>query len=294
MAMFLLGAPPAPAPAPEAPETPVPEPASAPAPVAEGPAPTSAAEAAVVPLGEPTPAAPPEPEAEEAPPAPAPEVTTTRTRGVRREWPERPIRWRLDGALASANGILLHPSYLGFDDDRRLAGLDATVRLDYRAGDGRIFLGGGLTYRRASTSFGLYDGPSTSILVHEPGVVLRGSWSARDGIDPYVEVAGGPTIAAMTVYYAPGDARQTGVTGFGSAVAGTTFYLPKRWLPRRGSSRVSAGFDLGLGYAFRGDLAVQPQPDLDPDEYIDTTAAPLGTLVTRGLTWRIGLFVRFM
>lgn len=198
--------------------------------------------------------------------------------------------------MSGGTNVVFHPSYLGFDDDRQLPGFDAAVRLDYRAGDGRMFLGGGVFYRRFASGGNVFDAVDyDAIAVHEPGLALRLAFMAVEGIDAYVELAGAPTIMDISMNYdgTASGATQRKVTGMGSGMGGVLLYLPKRWLPRKGSSRVTLGIDAGIGYAFRGNVAVQPTPQV-ADDAIDTRTAPLGDVVTRGLTWRMGLFLRVM
>jgi hypothetical protein len=219
-----------------------------------------------------------------------------RQRRPKRTWPDRPIRYRIEGAMMGGTDVVFHPSYLGFDDDRKLPGFDGAVRLDYRVGDGRVFLGGGVFYRRHGSSGALYDtAANTDMVLHEPGLLLRLAVMTVEGIDVYAELAGAPTIADISFDYegTAGQADQRKVTGMGSGMGGLMLYLPKRWLPRKGSSRVTLGIDAGFGYAFRGNLEIQPKPDVE-DDAIGTQTAPLGDVVTRGLTWRLGLFLRVM
>lgn len=258
----------------------------APGPEAEGPAPARPA---------PTDAERP-PGPGQTAPVPAPAPTVERERRPKRTWPDRPIRYRIEGAMMGGTDVPLHPSYLAFDDDRKLPGFDAALRLDYRVGEGRVFLGGGLFYRRHATAGALYDVTDfDEMVLHEPGLALRLAVMTVEGIDVYAELAGAPTILDISGDYdgTAGRARQRKVTGMGSGMGGLMLYLPKRWLPRKGSSRVTLGIDAGFGYAFRGNVAVQPTPDVD-DDAIDTQTAPLGDVVTRGLTWRLGLFLRVM
>jgi hypothetical protein len=75
--------------------------------------------------------------------------------------------------------------------------------------------------------------------------------------------------------------------------AGLLLYLPKAWLPRKQASRVSAGLELGLGYAWRGQREVRPvlQQDSDP---LRATTARWGELALHGLCWGVGAFLRVM
>jgi hypothetical protein len=210
-------------------------------------------------------------------------------------YPDIPIRWRLEAMASGTQNVLFHPSYSGFSDDRKLGGFDGGIRLDYRAGEGRVFLGGGVSYRYFGSERYLYQTSFPDVEIHEPGLALRLAIQAVEGVDIYAEVSGGPSIVDTGIDYDGGKATDRKVTGMGTGLGGLMLYLPKKWLPRKGSSRMTLGIDFGLGYAFRGGVKVEPTPDVtEDDDLIETNAAPLGTLQTRGMAWRLGLFLRVM
>lgn len=257
-------------------------------------------EAAAAPSG-----APPPGEAATTGPAPAPTpAATTPVDGSdaapagRRQrlhtYPDRPIRWRLDLAVGGGSTFVRDTAFFAFTDARRhLPTLAASARVDVPLAGGRVFFGGGLGYRRSARGdvYGLYEIVSTDLVVHDAMVLARASVVTVEGVDVYAEAAAGPSIALLEV--ADGGADQRSRLGAFEALGGLALYLPKRWLPRRGSSRVSGGLDLGVGYAFRSKLKVRPELDVD-DDAIPTRTTRFGDVSLRGLTWRAGVFVRFM
>ncbi|HEY8380381.1 MAG TPA: hypothetical protein VIK91_28050, partial [Nannocystis sp.] len=165
-----------------------------------------------------------------------------------------------------------------------------TLRGDFRLGDGRVFLGGGLSFQRFA-SHRTHPAFGAAITVREPLAFLRLSIVAVEGVDVFVQAGGGPSITWLYLD-ATKSAEQRNIGALVGGLAGLALYLPKKWLPRRGSSRVTGGLELGLGYDWRSKIPVRPAV-LTDDEPIDTTTSPLGGLIPHGLTWRFGLFVRF-
>jgi hypothetical protein len=250
--------------------TPTPAPADAaitPTPVAPTPAPITI---------QPTPyTAPP-------PPPPAPQVRR----------PDRPIRWRVD--IVGGVGGALHrdPAWRAFDRDRRVIQPAWGLRADFRLASSRVFLGAGAFFRRFTGGGDLHDTLYSHVLVREPIAALRASIVTVEGLDVIVQAGGGPSIVDLDLNSGTQYASQRSVVAMVDALAGVALYLPKRWLPRRGASRVTGGLELSAGYTWRGDVDVRPAlvPPEDPIA-ADTTA--FGDLALRGLTWRFALFIRF-
>lgn len=234
--------------------------------------------------------------------APAPTAapaTTSPPTVVRKErtYKDIPVRWRLDLGAAGGTTFVPDRSFFAFTPGRRhLIGFTLDARVDFPIIDGRAFVGGGVSYRRFGRADGLYDGRlDTTLLVQDPLALGRFSFRFVEGIDAYAQVGGGPSIVDITASNSSVDrnASQRKVTGAFEAVGGLAVYLPKKWLPRRGSSRVTAGLDAAIGYGFRGRVDVSPNLDT-ADDAIATTSTSLGDVALRGLVWRAGLFVRFM
>jgi hypothetical protein len=225
------------------------------------------------------------------PPPTTPVPTKTHT------YPELPIRWRLDIGAAGGSTFITDRGFFAFTPGRRhLVGFTLDVRADVPIGQGRLFLGGGLTYRRSGRADGIFeDALTTDLIVHDPMALGRVSLNPTDGVDFYAQLAAGPSIALVTTGTPEGlrTASQRRITGVGEAFGGMTLYLPKRLLPRKGSGRITGGLDLGLGYSFRGKIDIAPELDT-PDDAISTTSVDLGDLALRGLVWRAGFFIRFM
>ena len=223
-----------------------------------------------------------------APAAPAVAVV-----GQTRVRPDRPIRYRIDLQIDGGTHNVGHRSFQAYALGRNLPGLSAGVRVDFRLAESRVFLGAGLAYRRYASSRLIYDvSIDQELLVQEPLVFLRASFAALEGLDVYLEPGGGPTIVDVETFSSR-SAEQRGVTGMFNGLAGVALYLPKAWLPNKGASRVTGGFDLGLGYGWRAPIAVAPTPSTD-DEPLRTSSVRFGDLALRGFIWRAGLFIRFM
>ncbi|MBZ5710439.1 hypothetical protein [Nannocystis pusilla] len=278
-------------------ESAAPAPAPAPAPAAAAPTP--------MPLPMPVPAPAPEqpPVAAAGPPPPPPASAPIPPPSRKRTWPDRPIRWRLDIAGEIGTSVIRDPAWRAFDDNRSAFNAGGGVRGDFRLGKGRVFLGGGATFRRFGSYGGIYDAIDMDITVRDVLAFLRLSIVAVEGVDVFVQAGGGPSFASLSThtygsydaydaYYGGSSAYQRNVLGMGDGQAGLALYLPKKWLPRRGASRATAGLEFAAGYTFRSKLAVRPALNVDEDP-IPTHTSEFGDVAVRGFQWRFGLFVRF-
>lgn len=275
-------------PSPSAPEAdadaPNPDEAMAPAPEGE-PAPDVATEPAANPFA-PAPAVDPTPAVPAATPMPPPIAPIPPP-------PPRPIRWRLDFAANVGTTVIQDLGYRAFAERRNLPEYGASAIFDFRLAEGRFFLGGGLAYvrsRRGGDAHG--EQILTHVAFHEPRVVGRVSLMAIEGVDAFARVGVGPSIGALSLR-SEQQAHQTVVLPRVDAHAGLSLYLPKAWLPRKQAGRVTAGLELGMGYAWRGAIDVRPELQ-QGDEPLRATTAPLGELSLHGFSWGLGLFVRVM
>lgn len=187
--------------------------------------------------------------------------------------------------------VFRDPAYRAFDRDRSAVQYGVTIRGDTRLGGGRVFLGGGASYRRfgaEGTPYGVFN---TRLTVREPIGFVRLSVLAIEGIDGFVQAGGGVSIVDLGVNSTQ-TAAQRAIVPVVDGMAGLVLSLPKRWLARRGASRITAGLELAAGYAWRGKVEVRPRVDT-AEEPIDTTSARLGDVALRGFAWRLGLFIRF-
>ncbi|WAS99359.1 hypothetical protein [Nannocystis punicea] len=265
-------------------------PAPADPPANAAPAPT--------PMPMPVPVAPPTqnaPPTVTQPPPPPVAGPPTPPPSRKRTWPDRPIRWRLDLGGDIGTTVVFDPAWRAFDDNRSAFHAGATVRGDFRLADGRVFLGGGASFRRLGSYGDLYDAVETDITVREPLAFLRLAVVVREGFDVFAQAGGGPSFArlgTMSWSGAYNTSNQSAVTGMADAQAGVSLYLPKKWLPRRGAARATAGFELAAGYTFRSKIKVRPELYVDEDP-IPTHTSNFGDLAVRGFVWRFGLFVRF-
>jgi hypothetical protein len=196
--------------------------------------------------------------------------------------------------LGVGSTLVADQGFLAFDDDQELLGFDVGARFDYRLGQ-RFFLGGGAQYSRTTADRDVYDGLfSTELTVHEPTVHARGSLMTIEGIDVFADLGGGPTIALDSISTQQQAANERrSVTGTFSVTGGVSLYLPKKWLRRRGSSRVTAGLETGVGYLYRGNIDFATDPILDEDP-LPTSTTNYGDLSMSGFVWRVGLIVRVM
>ena len=218
-------------------------------------------------------------------------------------YPEIPILWRAELLLAYSRTRIPHQSYEHVDDDNARSGLEFELRLDHRLGK-KFFLGGIASYIQTESD-GYTSDLFSKLSMHEPQLGVRASFVPLEGIDLYLGLKGGPLIADLsyswdsTNYFSEDGtayvikAQQRVITGSGQAMLGAMFYLPKQWLPRRGSSHLTTGIDLGIGYTLRGALDVNPERELDEDP-IDTRGTSWGSVQTHGIAWRVGLFLRFI
>ncbi|MFZ6177889.1 hypothetical protein [Nannocystis pusilla] len=245
-----------------------------------------------VPVAPPTKDAPPA-AAQPAPPPSAGPPTPPPSR--QRTWPERPIRWRVDVGGDIGTTVNFDPAWRAFDYNRSAFHAGGTIRGDFRLADGRIFLGGGASFRRFGAYNYLYGSFDAELTVREPLVFFRLAAVVREGFDVFAHVGGGPSFTAVSLssYSSTyNGGYQQAVTGMADAQAGVSLYLPKKWLPRRGAARATAGFELAAGYTFRSKIKVRPELDVY-DDPLPTHTSDLGDLAIRGFVWRFGVFVRF-
>ena len=209
--------------------------------------------------------------------------------------PPRPIRWRLDFGVSVGSTIVKDLGLRAFSERRNLLETGVSTLFDFRLAEGRFFVGGGVGYQhvgRDGDAYGTQLG--TGLQIHEPQVLGRASFMAVEGVDAFARVGVGPSFVRAS-FYSDGfeSAWQRDVLPRVDARAGLSLYLPKAWLPRKQASRVSAGLELGLGYAWRGKLEIQPAlwQDAEP---LRATTARWGELSLHGLCWGVGLFLRVM
>lgn len=254
----------------------------------EGPAPPpgSVEEPAAEPLAPPPPPPPPASSSRVVEPYESPSPVT-------RARPDRPLRWRVDLAGGIGTTLLRDTAWRAFDDHRNALQLSATIRADAPLAGGRVFLGGGATFRRFAGQGSVYSAAYTEARVRDPIAFVRASIVAVEGIDVVLQAGGGPSVVTLYVDSDTQFAGQRRVVGMVDGLGGVALYLPKRWLPGRGAARATAGIELGVGYTWRGKVDVRPSLPVG-EEPIGTTSASLGDVALRGVTWRFGLFVRFM
>ncbi|MCA9706936.1 MAG: hypothetical protein KDK70_13870, partial [Myxococcales bacterium] len=222
-------------------------------------------------------------------PGPAPAQMAPQT-----SYPPRPIRWRLDFGVGFGSTLVSDLGYRAFSRRRHLPEITASTVFDFRLGQSRAFLGGGLAYQRLGRSDGrAYDLLDTDLTLHEPEVLGRVSVMIVEGLDAFARFGVGPSIVDLEFFGTTQGASQREVIPRVDAQGGLTLYLPKAWLARKQAARVAAGIELGLGYTWRGKIAVEPVLS-QGDEPLRATTSPWGDLSMQGLSWRMGVFVRVM
>jgi hypothetical protein len=213
----------------------------------------------------------------------------------------RAIGWRLDFGMGLGSTVVRDLGFRAFDYRRNLLAVEPSVIFDFRLAGGRFFLGGGMTYAFARSIGFIYDlQVSSRIRLHEPRVVGRMSFMIVEGIDAFARVGVGPSVVDLDIEssvdsdgYSYKSAEQRVVLPRVDGQAGLSLYLPKKWLPFKQASRVTAGLDLAMGYTWRGKLAFEPKL-VQGDDPLRATTTPLGSLALHGLSWGVGLFVRVM
>lgn len=257
-------------------------------PEAAPPGPDPTFEPAEAPTEEAAPAAPLQPATAEPVEAPQPTPVVTATPP-----PARPIRWRLDLGLGGGSTVVGDLGFRAFSEGRSLPELAVSSVFDFRLAEGRVFLGGGLVYQRARSRGDVFGTQvDTDISLHEPEVVGRVSVMAVEGIDAFGRVAVGPSIAQLEAFSDEGGTQRS-VLPRVDGHAGLSLYLPKKWLPRKQASRLTAGIQLGAGYTWRGNIEVQPTLD-QGDDPLRATTSSWGELSMHGFSWRAALFLRVM
>lgn len=237
--------------------------------------------------------------------APPPRVTATPPPTPIPPPPPRPIRWRADVGLGLGSTVVLKDrGYLAFSNDRNLMAVDVSTVLDFRLAEGRFFVGGGVAYQLARSTFAAYDTALyDTVVIHEPRVLGRASFMLVEGADVFARAGVGPSIALLDLESNDYDFNDdSGGYHYGTqrtvlprvdGQAGLSLYLPKQWLRRKQAARLTAGVELSLGYTWRGTVDVRPELQRE-DDAIDTTAPRFGELSLHGLAWGLGLFVRVM
>lgn len=205
--------------------------------------------------------------------------------------PARPIRWRVDIVASSGGTRIGDPGWRAFDDNRHVWQPTLTLRADARVGGSRVFLGGGASFRSFGGGGSLYQSTWSNASIREPLLFARLAVVAVEGVDVFVHAGGGPSVVDLS-FSSNQFASQRSVAGMVDGQGGVALYLPKRWLRRRGASRVTGGLELAAGYTWRSPIDVRPQLSTVEDP-IPSESASLGDLSLRGFAWRVGVFVRF-
>lgn len=210
--------------------------------------------------------------------------------------PDRPIRWRFDASLGAGATWVTDDAFLGLSESPSVLGAAPMLRFDWRLRPGGyLFIGGGAMYRGTRRGGSINETLGTRLRVDEPVVFARFSLMPVEGFDVFADLGVGPSFVYLEVEDSGFDtfASQRDVLVTADLMAGVAVYLPKKWLPRKGASRVTVGLSGSLGYTLRNTLRIDPEIERE-DDALPTAALPLGDVAMRGLSWRAGLFLRFM
>lgn len=238
---------------------------------------------------EPPPPTPPPPQPTVVQPAPPPAPPPR---------PDRPIRWRLNLKLDVGATRLDSPKWYAASGSRIDTTAGLGLGLDLRPGGGRVYIGPTLGFRAWGDSDSVHGTLHVGLRVRELLAGARLSIAALDGLDVFVQARGGSVFVLRDVRGEVGGGglsteSSRALAGTGEAIAGLSLYLPKRMLPRKGAARVTGGFELAAGYAFRSAVDIRARPSLAEDD-IPTITADFGRIPLRGVVWHLGLFIRFM
>lgn len=244
---------------------------------------------------------------------PAQTVEMAATQVVQEEVVSREIKWRFDLGVGGGSYSPLDKSYGVFSGGMASVGrLDIDAGLSFPIGQSGLYLGGRLGYRMfEGEEYGVHGLSLPTYTQQEINLGARLGFAILDAVEPYVELAGGPTLwrgssdeetvglGGAEDSFGGGDSLvgltlQDRTLGFVKGVAGVQLYLPRKWLPRKEGSRVTAGIDLNVGYVWRPsfDLTLVDQ---EPTEgAIATTLPTFGSVNASAVMWSAGLFLRVM
>ncbi len=208
-----------------------------------------------------------------------------------------PLRWRFDLSLGMAATRVGDQAFLGLSRSRSVLGASPSLRFDWRVRPGgAVFVGGGVLYRGTRRGTSLRNGAVDTELAHDEALTfVRVSLMPVEGLDIFADLGVGPSVARVGLRDTGSDIRasQRDVLVVADGAAGVSLYLPKRWLPRKQAARATGGLTASFGYTIRNALRIDPTLSQEPDA-IRTVSLPLGDVSMRGLSWSVGVFVRFM
>jgi len=251
--------------------------------------------------------------ASEASSVPVAQLEMAATRVVEEEVIPHDIKWRLDLGVGGGSYAALDESYGVFTGEMTSVGrLDIDVGLSFPIGDSGLYLGGRVGYRMFESGFydvhGLFP---ANYRQQEISFGARLGVAVLDGVEPYVDMAGGPTLW-RSARDEEVDLVSTGVDelggmstlvpialadrtlGFVKGTAGVQLYIPRHWLPRKEGSRVTAGIDVNVGYVWRPSFEVTVVEREPVEGAIETSLPTFGSVNASGVTWSAGLFLRVM
>jgi hypothetical protein len=205
--------------------------------------------------------------------------------------PAKPVRWRVDIVGTFGTALFRDSAWRAFDRDRNVLQFGLTLRGDRRLGTSRVFLGGGVGLRRFASNGSVYESFATRLHAREAVGFVRLSVQTIEGIDVFAQGGGGVSVVD-TRWTSRETATQRSVVPLAEGLAGVALYLPRRLQAQGRKVRLTGGLELGAGYTWRGDLDLRPRVVTD-DDPIAADGAAFGDVALRGLTWRLGLFIRF-
>lgn len=247
-------------------------------------------------------------------PAPAPRarpaVESSAARILRPTFEPHEVKWRLDVGVGFGSNVAFDDSFGDLDNgemSRDRIDIDATFSLPIS--DAGLFLGAKVGYRGVERSaVDLHQYYFGNLRQNELGFGVWLSFAPVEGVEPYVQLLGGPTFwrgeSGGSAYFGDGSGLsvldsedvvfQDTTLGFVEGRAGLQLFLPRKWLRKKQGARVTAGLDLGVGYAWRPRFTPGLEiRDQDEDD-IDVLLPSLGEVDPSALVWNVGLVLRVM
>lgn len=213
---------------------------------------------------------------------------------------------RLELGVALTPTFIQDEHYEAFsDDDLNAFRIGADVRV-VAANFGGFKLIPFLSYRFAEDGGEPYYLIETDLKTHDFSAGLRVSKSLTTFMAVYGEVSGGLLLADMKGslmsryydgYFDSGSSRDEYQdlqwTWMAGGMAGLEFFIPEKWLEKRGVRKFGFGMEIAFGYTASGDIDFEPKLK-EKDEYqIDTRTFPWGSVNMSGFTTQIAATFKF-
>lgn len=212
--------------------------------------------------------------------------------------PLPPARFNIDVGPRLVLIPMHHTSGRAFSSNRSLFGGGVFVRGTARVARSGLFVGGGISYQRLSSSRDILGttgrvAPARSNLTIDDVLFhVRAAYEVVEGLQPFVDLAAGPSIVEAGFHQGRNVSARS-VEGTVAAHGGLTFTMPRRWLSHARRSRVTFGIETAVGYQHRGATTLRGRPDAPPNAipFADIT---FGDIRASGFSWQTHFVVRFL